>query len=457
MAGLKKVFVANRGEIAVRIVRACRDLGIETVQAYSEADANSLAVRLADAAVCVGPGPAQQSYLQQEVLVDAACRSGADAVHPGYGFLSENAEFAERVEAAGLAYVGTQPAVIRLMGDKAAARNLALDAGVPVIEGSRDPVADPHEAAAIARKVGFPVLIKAAAGGGGRGMRVVHEESQLLTSFERASAEAKASFGDGAVYIERFLSGVRHIEVQIIGDGRNVVHVGERDCTVQRRHQKLVEESPSPALTPKLRRSLTDSAVALASSVGYRGVGTIEYVVDAARQEYFFIEMNTRIQVEHPVTELVSGIDLVALQVRIASGEPLPFSQDDIRFVGHAIECRINAEDPERGFMPKPGRLVVFVPPAGPGVRMDTHAYEGYVLPSNYDSLIGKLVVWGENREEAIARTRRALREFYIEGIPTTVPFHQRLLVTPDFISGDIHTRYVKEVMYAGHPMQSML
>jgi acetyl-CoA carboxylase biotin carboxylase subunit len=253
------------------------------------------------------------------------------------------------------------------------------------------------------------------------------------------------------------LSGVRHIEVQIIGDGRNVVHVGERDCTVQRRHQKLVEESPSPALTPKLRRSLTDSAVALASSVGYRGVGTIEYVVDAARQEYFFIEMNTRIQVEHPVTELVSGIDLVALQVRIASGEPLPFSQDDIRFVGHAIECRINAEDPERGFMPKPGRLVVFVPPAGPGVRMDTHAYEGYVLPSNYDSLIGKLVVWGGNREEAIARTRRALREFYIEGIPTTVPFHQRLLVTPDFISGDIHTRYVKEVMYAGHPMQSML
>ena len=454
---LKKVFIANRGEIAVRIIRACRDLGIQTVQAHSEADADSLPVQLADEAVCIGPGPAKQSYLNHEVLVDAARKSGADAVHPGYGFLSENAEFAARVESEGLAYVGTQPEVIRLMGDKAAARKLAEDAGVPVSQGSRDPVSDPAEAAEVARRVGFPVLIKAAAGGGGRGMRVVNHESELKESLERASAEAAASFGSGAVYIERFLSPVRHVEVQVMGDGRRVVHFGERDCTIQRRHQKLVEESPSPALTPELRRRLTESAVALASSVGYRGAGTMEYIVDAQRQEFFFIEMNTRIQVEHPVTEMVTGVDLVALQLRIAAGEPLPLEQADIRFHGHAIECRVNAEDPNRGFMPKPGKLATFAMPSGPGVRMDTHAFSGYVLPPFYDSLIGKLIVWGGDRTEAIARMQRALRECRIDGVPTTVPFHQRLLAEPDFVAGDVHTRYVKETMYSGHPMQGML
>jgi acetyl-CoA carboxylase biotin carboxylase subunit len=457
MTMLKKVFIANRGEIAVRIIRACRDLGIQTVQAHSEADADSLPVQLADEAVCIGPGPAKQSYLNHEVLVDAARKSGADAVHPGYGFLSENAEFAARVESEGLAYVGTQPEVIRLMGDKAAARKLAEDAGVPVSQGSRDPVSDPAEAAEVARRVGFPVLIKAAAGGGGRGMRVVNHESELKESLERASAEAAASFGSGAVYIERFLSPVRHVEVQVMGDGRRVVHFGERDCTIQRRHQKLVEESPSPALTPELRRRLTESAVALASSVGYRGAGTMEYIVDAQRQEFFFIEMNTRIQVEHPVTEMVTGVDLVALQLRIAAGEPLPLEQADIRFHGHAIECRVNAEDPNRGFMPKPGKLATFAMPSGPGVRMDTHAFSGYVLPPFYDSLIGKLIVWGGDRTEAIARMQRALRECRIDGVPTTVPFHQRLLAEPDFVAGDVHTRYVKETMYSGHPMQGML
>jgi acetyl-CoA carboxylase, biotin carboxylase subunit len=456
MKVFEKLFIANRGEIAVRIIRACRDLGIRTVQAYSDADAKSLPVQLADEAICVGASPAKDSYLNQEVLVNAARRSGADAVHPGYGFLSENADFAERVERAGLVYVGTQPGVIRLMGDKAAARKLAEDAGVPVSQGSRDPVRDPDEAAEIARRVGFPVLIKAAAGGGGRGMRVVRHEKELRASLERASAEAAASFGNGAVYIERFLSPVRHVEVQVMGDGQRVTHFGERDCTIQRRHQKLVEESPSPALTPELRRRITESAVALASRVSYRGAGTMEYIVHAERQEFFFIEMNTRIQVEHPVTEMVTGVDLVALQLRLAAGETLQ-PQSEVRFHGHSIECRINAEDPERGFMPKPGTLAVFSMPSGPGVRMDTHAYAGYVLPPFYDSLIGKLIVWGGNRTEAIARMQRALRECHIEGVPTTVPFHQRLLAEPDFLLGNVHTQYIKETMYSNHPMQSML
>lgn len=457
MTKLKSVFVANRGEIAVRVIRACKDLGIRTIQAYSEVDADSLPVQLADDAVPIGPAAAKQSYLNQQALVDAARRSGADAVHPGYGFLSENAEFAERCEEAGLIFVGTQPSVIRLMGDKAAARRLAEDAGVPVSQGSRDPVSSADEAVAIARRVGFPVLIKAAAGGGGRGMRVVNHEAELREALERASAEAAASFGSGAVYIERFLSPVRHIEVQIMGDGQRVLHFGERDCTIQRRHQKLVEESPSPALTPQLRQRIIDSAVALAASVRYRGAGTMEYIVDAVKQEFCFIEMNTRIQVEHPVTELVTGMDLVALQLRIAAGEPLALVQEEIRFAGHAIECRINAEDPDRGFLPRPGALTKFVAPSGPGVRIDTHAYPGYVLPPHYDSLLGKLIVWGRDRTEAIARMKRALHEFRIEGVATTVSFHQRLLGEPDFLAGNVHTRYVKETMFAGHPMQGML
>ncbi|MBF6570125.1 MAG: acetyl-CoA carboxylase biotin carboxylase subunit [Candidatus Binataceae bacterium] len=457
MPTINTVFIANRGEIAVRINRACRDLGIRTVQGYSQADADSLAVRLADEAVCIGAAAAKQSYLNHAALIAGAKASGADAIHPGYGFLSENAEFAEQCEAAGLVYIGSQPSVIRLMGDKAAARKLAIESGVPVSQGSKEPVSTPEEAAEIANRVGYPVLVKASAGGGGRGMRVVSSEGDLRESLERASMEAAAAFGNGAVYIEKYLHPVRHIEVQVLGDGKRVVHVGERDCTIQRRHQKLVEEGPSPALTPALRGRITESAVAIASKVGYRSAGTVEYIVDAARQEFYFIEMNTRIQVEHPVTEMLSGLDLVALQIRIAAGEPLPLEQSQIAFSGHAIECRINAEDPEKGFLPRPGTLTEYSAPSGPGVRVDSHAFPGYVLPPHYDSLIAKLIVWGANREEARARMRRALTEFRVEGVPTTLKFHQRLMTEPDFISSDVHTRYVKETMWAGHPAQHML
>lgn len=457
MKKLKKVFIANRGEIALRIVRACQDLGLASVVAHSEADAESLPVQRADEAICIGPGPARESYLDQNALIEAALRSGADAVHPGYGFLSENPEFAARIEAAGLLYVGTQPDVIRLMGDKAAARRQAVLAGVPVSQGTEQPLSDPAQAFEIAREIGFPLLIKAVAGGGGRGMRVVQEEAALRESLERASAEAASSFGNGAVYLERFLSPVRHVEVQVLGDGQRVIHLGERDCSVQRRHQKLLEETPSPALSPELRARLVESAVSLAASVGYRGAGTVEYIVDAARQECFFIEMNTRIQVEHPVTEMVTGVDLVAMQLRIASGEPLALRQEDIRFEGHALECRINAEDPKKGFMPKPGRISACTLPSGPWVRLDSHAFAGYALPPFYDSLIGKLIVWGETRPQAIERMRRALGECSIEGVPTTVPFHQQLMRDEDFLAGRVHTRWVRETLYAGHPMQSML
>lgn len=457
MHELGSVFIANRGEIAVRIIRACRELGLRTVQAYSEADSDSLAVRLADQAICVGPASSQASYLNQAALIEAAKMSGADAVHPGYGFLSENAEFAEACEAAALVYIGPQPEVIRLMGDKAAARKLAAVLSIPVIEGSPEPIATSEEAIEIGRRVGYPLLVKAAAGGGGRGMRVVNSEDELLASMARASAEAVGAFGNGALYIERYLSPVRHVEVQILGDGKRIVHLGERDCTIQRRHQKLVEESPSPAITPELRDRITASALNLAEHVNYRSAGTLEYIVDAERQEFYFIEMNTRIQVEHPVTEILTGIDLVKAQIRIAAGEPLPVEQSEVHFIGHAIECRINAEDPERGFLPRPGKLTEFSIPSGPGVRVDTHAYPGYVLPSHYDSLIAKLITWGQDRSEALARMRRALAEFRISGVPTTVGFHQRLMSEADFVAGNVHTRFVKEQMWAGHPTQQML
>lgn len=454
---IENVLIANRGEIAVRIVRACRELGIGTVQAYSEADRDSLAVRLADRSVCIGPSSSKDSYLNHGAIIGAAKMAGADAVHPGYGFLSENAEFAEKCEAEGLTYIGPQPSAIRLMGDKAAARKLAAEAGVPVVQGSPDPVESLEEAIGIAKRVGYPLLVKAAAGGGGRGMRIVTSENDLRASLERASAEAASAFGSGALYIEKYLHPVRHIEVQVLGDGKNVVHLGERDCTIQRRHQKLLEEGPSPALTPKLRDRITASALALARRIAYRSAGTLEYIVDAARQEFYFIEMNTRIQVEHPVTELLTGIDLVKWQIRIAGGELLPFEQSQVKFRGHVIECRINAEDPDKGFMPRPGKLAEFVTPSGPGVRVDSHAYPGYMLPPHYDSLVAKLIVWGEDRPEALARMRRALAEFKVEGIPSTIGFHQRLISEPDFIAGDVHTRYVRDKMWAGHPLQHML
>ncbi|MEP7299940.1 MAG: acetyl-CoA carboxylase biotin carboxylase subunit [Caldimonas sp.] len=454
---IRSLFIANRGEIAVRIVRACRELGIESVQGYSSADRESLPVRMADRSVCIGAAQASASYLNVNALIGAATMAGCDAVHPGYGFLSENAEFAEACVAAGLTYVGPEANAIRLMGDKAAARRLALEAGVPVAQGSQHPVTSIDEALAIAGDVGYPVLIKASAGGGGRGMRVIENEKQLRENLDRASSEAASSFGSGAVYIERYLSPIRHVEVQVLGDGRDVIHLGERDCTVQRRHQKLLEESPSPGLSEDLRQRMTDAACRLARSVAYRSAGTLEFIVDVARQEFFFIEMNTRIQVEHPVTELMTGLDLVRLQLRIAGGERLPFKQSDIRFRGHSIECRINAEDPQRGFMPKPGKLVEFLAPSGPGVRVDSHAYAGYELPPYYDSLIAKIVVWDENREAAIARMQRALHEFQITGVPTTVDFHKRLLAEPEFVGGSFDTRFVKEKMFVGHPMQHML
>jgi acetyl-CoA carboxylase biotin carboxylase subunit len=454
---VNSVLVANRGEIALRIVRACRELGLRTVQVYSEVDRDSLPVRFADTAVCIGASAPKDSYLNQPALIAAAKMTGADAVHPGYGFLSENAEFAERCAAAGLVYIGPQASIIRLMGDKAAARRFAVEAGVPVSGGSQDPVRDLDEAAAIARRVGYPVLVKASAGGGGRGMRIVGDESKLAEALERAASEAAASFGSGAVYIEKYLPNVRHVEVQVFGDGRHVVHLGERDCTIQRRHQKLVEEGPSPALGEALRERILASAVALASRAQYCSAGTLEYIVDAARQEFYFIEMNTRIQVEHPVTEMLTGVDLVKLQLRVAAGEALPLRQDEVRSSGHAIECRINAEDPERGFMPKPGTLTGYFAPSGPGVRVDSHAFAGYALPSHYDSLIAKLVVWGSDRAEALARMRRALDEYHIEGVPTTLGFHRRLMREPDFIAGNVHTRYVRETMWAGHPAQGML
>lgn len=454
---VKSVLIANRGEIAVRVIRACRELGIETVQAYSTADRDSLGVRMADRSICIGGPTPAESYLNRNALIQAAEMAKVDAVHPGYGFLSENAEFAEAVIAAGLTYVGPEPNAIRLMGDKAAARKLAMEAGVPIAQGSPDPVADVEDAVRVANSIGYPVLVKASAGGGGRGMRVMENERQLREGLERASSEAAAAFGSGAVYIERYISPVRHVEVQVVGDGKNVIHFGERDCTIQRRHQKLLEESPSPIVSPRMRERMTEAACDLARAVNYRSAGTLEFIVDAAKQEFFFIEMNTRIQVEHPVTEAVTGVDLVKLQFRIASGESLPMKQSDVQFRGHAIECRINAEDSEKGFMPRPGKITELALPAGPGVRIDTHAYVSYELPPYYDSLIAKLVVWDEDRPSAIARMRRALSELHLVGVKTTREFHQRLLDEPAFAQADVSTQFVKDKMYAQHPMRHML
>ena len=454
---IQSVLIANRGEIAVRVIRACRELGIESVQAYSEADSESLPVRLADRSVCIGGAKPAESYLNANALIQAAKVSKVDAVHPGYGFLSENAEFAEAISATGLTYVGPEASAIRLMGDKAAARTMAMQVGVPVVQGSPDPVADVEEAVRLANDIGYPVLVKASAGGGGRGMRVMRNEKQLREGLERASSEAAAAFGNGAVYIERYISSVRHVEVQVVGDGKDVIHFGERDCTIQRRHQKLLEESPSPIVSAELRERMTTAACNLAKAVNYRSAGTIEFIVDAVSSEFFFIEMNTRIQVEHPVTEAITGVDLVKLQLRIASGERLPMKQSDVCFRGHAIECRINAEDSEKGFMPQPGKVSEFQLPAGPGVRVDTHVYPSYELPTHYDSLLAKLIVWDENRDAAIARMQRALAELHISGVKTTREFHQRLLAEPAFALADISTQFVKEKMYAQHPMRHML
>jgi acetyl-CoA carboxylase biotin carboxylase subunit len=445
MAMFKKILIANRGEIALRIIRACQELGVKTVAVYSEADADSLHVKLADETVCIGPAESVGSYLHVPAIVSAAEITKAQAIHPGYGFLAENAYFAEICHACGVKFIGPSPESIRLMGDKSQARRTMSQAGVPIVPGSDNIVKNEEEALKIARKIKYPLIIKAAAGGGGRGMRVVEKDEDLVNSFLTAQSEALAAFGNSEVYIERFVKEPRHIEFQILADEQgNVVHLGERDCSIQRRHQKLVEESPSPALTPEIRKAMGQAAVKGAKAAQYVNAGTVEFLLDPAGN-FYFMEMNTRIQVEHPVTEMVTGIDLVKEQIRVAAGDPLTVQQKDITVKGHSIECRINAEDPEK-FVPCPGTITELRLPGGFGVRVDTHVYPGYMIPPYYDSLIAKLITYGVDRAEALARMRRALREFYINGLKTTIPFHQRVLENEDFLRGQFSTNFLERL-----------
>ena len=442
---LSRILVANRGEIAVRIIRAARELGLEAIQAYSEADRDSLAVHLADESICIGPPPSSQSYLKCDLMIAAARAAKADAIHPGYGFLSENAAFARACEEANIAFIGPPARAIALMGDKATARRMAAKAGVPITPGSPGTVSDAKAAREAAAQLGYPVLLKAAAGGGGRGMRVARNPDELPGRFADATREASATFGNGGIYVEKFLERVRHVEIQVLSDGQTVLHLGERDCSIQRRHQKLVEESPSPALDEAMRARMGDAAVRICRQVDYRSAGTIEFILDAASGAFYFMEMNTRVQVEHPVSEVVTGVDIVKAQIRLAQGEPLSVTQDKVRLTGHAIECRINAEDPARDFTPSPGQVRGLRLPGGPGIRIDSHLFEGYRIPPYYDSLIAKVIAWGQDREEALARMRRALWEMRIEGVATTIPFHTRLLDDARFRGGDVHTRFVED------------
>ena len=439
----KKVLIANRGEIALRVIRACRELEIETVAVYSDADRESLHVRFADDDVCIGPAPARESYLNIPRIIAAAEITGADAIHPGYGFLAENAEFAEICAASKIAFIGPTAEQIRLMGDKATARRTMTSVGVPIIPGTPGPVDDPDEALGFAREIGFPVIIKATAGGGGKGMRVSRDEDDFVRSFQLARSEALSAFGNGEVYVEKYLARPRHIEFQILGDSHgNVIHLGERDCSVQRRHQKLIEEAPSPAMTPKLREKMGAAAVAGAKAINYVGAGTIEMLLDEDGS-YYFMEMNTRIQVEHPVTEMLTGIDIVKEQIRVAAGYPMKVTTlPPLR--GHVIEVRVNAEDPARNFQPSPGKIFAFHPPGGPGVRLDTHVYDGYTVPPYYDSLLAKLICQGSDRAEAIARMQVALDGFIIEGITTTIPFLARVMANPRFRAGDVDTKFLE-------------
>ena len=445
----RRLLIANRGEIALRIIRACKELGLESVQVYSEADRDSLPVRLAERALCIGGARARDSYLNPEIIVSAALTQRADAIHPGYGFLAENADFAALCEREGIAFIGPSSKSIAQMGDKVMAKRIAREAAVPTIPGSEGAVRDASEAAAIATKIGYPVLLKASAGGGGRGIRVVRNESELANACADAAREAKAAFGDGSIYVEKYLAEVRHVEVQVLSDGETVLHLGERDCSIQRRNQKLVEESPSPAVDDALRAAIGEAAVRLCRHVGYRNAGTVECIVDGATRSFYFMEMNTRIQVEHPVTESVTGIDIVKEQIRIAEGRPLALRQSDIRLQGHAIECRINAEDADNGFAPSPGEVRHYRAPGGAGIRIDSHLFCGYRVPPFYDSLLAKLIAWGKDRTEAIARMRRALDETTIEGLKTTIPFHAKLLVDERFVRGDVHTRFVEDTLLA--------
>jgi acetyl-CoA carboxylase biotin carboxylase subunit len=452
---IHSVLVANRGEIAVRIIRAAKALGLRTVQVHSQADAGSLAVKLADEAIDIGPAAAKKSYLNIEAVLAAAKTAKVDAVHPGYGFLSENANFAEAVVAAGMKFVGPDAAAIRLLGDKVAARQVAARAGVPTVPGSDGRVTDLAEAAAIVSRIGFPVMIKAAAGGGGRGIRIAHTLEEFERHFPQASAEAAAAFGDGGLYIEKVIEKARHIEVQILGDGTNFVHCYERECSLQRRRQKVWEEAPAVGLPAEVRKRLCESAVALARSVGYSGAGTVEYLYDDASRDFYFIEVNTRIQVEHPVTEMITGLDLVQEMLRIAGGQPLSVRQEDISIAGHAIECRINAEDPHRDFMPGPGTVETLAVPEGEGIRFDTMLFAGYAVPPFYDSLLGKLIVHGADRAACLMKLRAALAGLSITGIPTTVPLHKALAADIDVATGRFHTRFLEnwlETKFAAPP-----
>ena len=482
-----KVLIANRGEIAVRVIRACKELGLATVAVYSTADEDCLHVQLADEAVCIGDAPSSESYLSIPNIISAAISRGADAIHPGYGFLSENATFVDICADHGIEFIGPRSEHIRVMGDKSTARDTMKAAGVPTVPGSDGLIKNETEAVEVARQVGFPVMIKATAGGGGRGMRLAMTEGEFLPLLQQAQQEAEAAFGNGAVYLERYVQNPRHIEFQVLADKHgNVIHLGERDCSIQRRNQKLLEEAPSPALTPEVRKAMGDAATAAAKSIGYIGVGTIEFLWE--KTGFYFMEMNTRIQVregedfcffgffffffassshktpqnfphnrplpphptptqpsqvEHPVTEMITGVDLIQEQIRAAQGFPLRYKQEDITIKGHAIECRINAEDPFKNFRPGPGRVIGYLPPGGPHVRMDSHLYPDYLVPPNYDSLLGKLIVWGEDRTQAITRMKRALRETVISGVPTTTPYHLLILDVPDFVAGDVDTGFI--------------
>jgi acetyl-CoA carboxylase biotin carboxylase subunit len=446
-AMFKKILVANRGEIALRVIRACRDMGIQSVAVYSEADRDSLHARFADQAYCIGPPPSSESYLNIPRLISAAEITDAEAIHPGYGFLAENAHFAEICESCNIRFIGPTPESIRMMGEKSRARQVIKGAGIAIIPGSDGELKSQEEAIELARKIGYPVMLKAVGGGGGRGMRVAHTDVSLAQAYNMATREADSAFGNPALYLEKHIEKPRHIEFQILADSYgNIVHLGERDCTLQRRHQKLVEESPSPVLSRKLRDKMARTAIKCAKAANYSSAGTVEFLFDQEGR-YYFLEMNTRIQVEHPVTEVCTGLDLVKEQIRIAAGEPLGYKQDDIQFTGHAIECRINAEDATDNFRPCPGKLDVFNIPGGIGIRVDTHAYTEYIVPQYYDSLLAKIIAFGKTRREAINRMLRALEEFVVIGVPTTIPFHQKILADRHFMSGRIHTEFVDEYL----------
>jgi acetyl-CoA carboxylase biotin carboxylase subunit len=442
---IKKVLVANRGEIALRVMRSCRELGIITVGVFSEADRQAMHVRYADEAYCIGPAASRESYLNVEAIIGAAKKSGADAIHPGYGFLSENAEFSERCKAEGIKFIGPDAYAIRTMGDKITARQTMIASGVPVVPGTKEQLSDEAKAIEVVAEIGLPVMIKASAGGGGKGMRLVKKQEELLPSLRMAKSEAMNAFGNDAVYIEKYIDSPHHIEFQILADQHgNVVHLFERECSIQRRHQKVIEETPSPLMTPELRREMGEKAVAAAKAVNYEGAGTIEFIVND-KHDYYFLEMNTRLQVEHPVTERVVGVDLVKEQINIANGLPLSFRQEDLQQHGHAIQCRIYAEDPDNNFMPNPGVIKHITVPLGLGVRYDGYVYEGYEIPMHYDPMICKLITWGKTRKESIARMRRALYEYKITGVKTSIKFLERIMDTPAFIEGNYNTHFIED------------